>query len=118
MKNINKTTLVLLTGLLIFLTSVTVAFIPANASIISNNDSGYHHISETEINALLSLYSIDEEIPINNIIVKIFDKNDNLIFSDKVCQNLSECDERLNHLINQSDFLTEVDNTKIYILNQ
>ena len=118
MKNINKTTLVLLTGLLVFLTSITLSLPEANAGIVTNNDSRHDNISETEINALLKYYSLEDEIPIKNIVVKIYDMNDNLVFSDKVCQNLSECDERLNHLINQSDFLTEIDNTKIYVLNQ
>ena len=115
MKNIKTTTLVLLTGLMVLLTSVAIPTAKANAS---NTESIHYKISDTEISALLTYYSITDEVPLKNTTVKIFDKNDNLIFSDRVCPNLSECDERLNHFINQSDFLIEVDNTKIYILNQ
>ena len=115
MKNIKTTTLVLLTGLMVLLTSVTIPTAKAN---VSNTEPIHYNISDTEISTLLTYYSIADEVPLKNTTVKIFDKNDNLIFSDRVCQNLSECDERLNHFINQSDFLIEVDNTKIYILNQ
>jgi hypothetical protein len=89
-----------------------------SAGTIAGSSSLPYIVTQHEINALLSYYSLDRRIDINNIKIKIYGTNDELVYSAKVCQNVYECDERLNLLINQSDFVTEVDGTKIYILNQ
>ncbi len=104
-------------GLLVLFTSLTLATTKLSAGTLTGNHSLPYSISKIEIDKLLAFYSIEEDIKIENVKVKIFDKNDELIYSTQVCPSLNECDERLNQFINQSDFITEVDNTKIYILN-
>jgi len=119
MKLINKTSLSLITGFLVLLTTLALPVTKANAEILAGDNSLPFIITQAEINNLLQYYSLDEETPGSaTIIIEIFDKNDELIFSDNVCRKIYDCDERLNSLINQSDFITEIDNTKIYILNQ
>lgn len=75
-------------------------------------------ISEQESEALLTLYSLEEAVEVKNITVKIYNANDELIYSTEVCQRDFECDDRINRMINQSDFITEFDNTRIYYLGQ
>ncbi|GEM_PF-5145941 len=53
---------------------------------------------------------------IRDITLKFYDENFELVFSVTVCAQDYDCDERLNQLINQSDFITEVDQIRIYIL--
>jgi hypothetical protein len=91
----------------------------ANAGINSGYNDPSTTVTENEIADLLDYYSLDEEaVEIDNIYIKIYNGDENLIYSTKVCQKDYECDERLNNFINQSDFITEIDNTRIYILNQ
>ena len=118
MKPANRTSLSLLSGLLILLTSLAFSITTASAGITSGNSIMPSTITSEEISELLSLYRIDEEVKIENIEIKIFGQNDELVYSATVCHNIYECDERLNQFINQSDFITEVDGTKIYILKQ
>jgi len=114
---VNKTRS-LSTWLLVLLTTLSFSFTTVSAGNLSGSSLLPYTVTQHEINALLSYYSLDNRIEINNIKIKIFGKNDELVYSAKVCQNMYECDERLNLLLNQSDFITEVDDTKIYILNQ
>ena len=113
-----RTTRSLRTGLLVLLATLTLSFTTVSAGTISGSSSLPYIVTQHEINTLLSHYFIDNRIEIHNITIKIYGANDELVYSAKVCQNVYECDERLNLLINQSDFITEVDDTKIYILNQ
>ena len=113
-----RTSRSLTTRLLVLLTTLTFSFSLVSAGTITGSSSLPFTVTQHEINALLSQYSIDDKLEINNVKIKIYGNNDELIYSAKVCHNVYECDERLNLLINQSDFVTEVDDTKIYILNQ
>lgn len=118
MKLATKTPLRLLTGLLVLLATLAFTHSPASAG----NETGIYDplstVTELEIADLLSYYDIEEEVEVKNIQIKIYSISDNLVFSAEVCQKEYDCDERLNNFINQSDFITEVDNTRIYILNQ
>ena len=51
-------------------------------------------------------------------LIDLSDKQNELIFSTKVCQKDYDCDERINRMINESDFITEIGNTKIYYLEK
>lgn len=118
MKTAKKTSISLLTGLLVLIATVATSFNHASAGIPTGNSILPYSIPDQEYNDLLSFASIDKDVKIENIKIKIYTDNDELIYSSTVCQSTFNCDERLNQLINQSDFITEVDNTRIYILNQ
>jgi hypothetical protein len=118
MNTAKKTSLSLLTGLLVLIATLATPISNASASDSTGNSMLPYIITEQEINELLSFASIDNEVKIENVKIKIFGSNDDLVYSSKVCHSTFNCDERLNQLINQSDFITEVDNTRIYILNQ
>ena len=123
MKTAKKTSLSLLTGLLVLIATFASSFNNASAGIPTENSVlPYailpYTITDKEINELLSFASIDREVKIENIKIKIYGDNDDLVYSSNVCHNSYNCDDRLNQLINQSDFITEIDNTRIYILNQ
>lgn len=66
----------------------------------------------------MKLYKLSDETEVKNITVKIYDANDELIYSVEGCRNEIDCDERINQMINSSDFITEIDNTRIYYLDQ
>jgi len=114
---INLRSASLLLGLTVLLTSLSLKSTNASASNISGNHPIIFSISDSDIKNLLNFYDFEEETASENIMVKIYNKNDDLIYSTKVCPNLDECDDRLNQFINQSDFITEVDNIQIYILS-
>ena len=118
MKPATKTSFSLLTGLLVLLASLTFSNTNASAGITTGSSIQPYTVTGQEINALLSFYGLDNDTKIYNIKIKIFGMNDELIYSAQVCQGIYDCDERLNQMLNQSDFITEVDNTRIYILNQ
>ncbi len=118
MYTVVRTTRSLSLGLLVLLASLTFTSTSVSAGSLSGSSSLPFTVTQHEIDALLSYYSLDNSIKINNIKIKIYGDNDELVYSAKVCQFVYECDERLNLLINQSDFVTEIDGTKIYILNQ
>ena len=122
MKTAKKTSVSLLTGLLVLIATLATSFNSASAGIPTGSailpSILPYSITEHEINDLLLFASIDREVEIENIKIKIFGNNDDLVYSSIVCQSIYKCDERLNQLINQSDFITEVDNVRIYILNQ
>ena len=123
MKTAKKTSLSLLTGLLILIATLATSFNNASAGISTGNGIlPYsilpYSITEQEVNDLLTFASIDKEVKIENIKIKIYGDNDELIYSSNVCHGVYNCDDRLNQIINQSDFITEIDNTRIYILNQ
>jgi hypothetical protein len=90
----------------------------AGATITTGTSFLPYTVTDQEVAALLAHYNPDEKMEIKNIKIKFYDKNDELVYSAKVCQQALNCDERLNQLINQSDFITEVDDTRIYLLKQ
>ena len=118
MNTANKTSISLLTGLLVFLASLALPINNASAGMPTDNSILPYTVTEQEMNELLAFASIDEDNKIENIKIKIYGSNDELIYSAKVCHTVYNCDDRLNQLINQSDFITEVDNIRIYILSQ
>lgn len=74
-------------------------------------------ISSQEIENLLETYKVEEIAIADYKTVKIFDNNDNLVYSEKVYVCRFDEDARLLALLEQSDFLTEVNNVKIYKLD-
>jgi hypothetical protein len=123
MKTAKKTSVGLVTGFLVLIATLATSFNSASAGIATGSSilpysTLPYLITEQEVNDLLTFASIDREVEIENIKIKIFGNNDDLVYSSIVCQSIYKCDERLNQLINQSDFITEVDNVRIYILNQ
>jgi hypothetical protein len=118
MKTAKKTSLSLLTGLLVLLATLAFSINNASAGIATGISILPYTVTSQEINELLSYASIDEDVIVENVKIKIYGNNDDLVYSANVCHNAYKCDDRLNQLINQSDFITEVDNTRIYILNQ
>jgi hypothetical protein len=123
MNTAKKTSLSLFTGLLILIATLATSINNASAGNPTGNSLlPYsilpYSITDKEINELLSFASLDKEVEIENIKIKIYGNNDDLVYSSNVCHSTYKCDERLNQLINQSDFITEVDNVRIYVLNQ
>ena len=118
MNTAKKTTSRPLTGLLILLTTLALSFNIASAGIPIGSSLLPISVSEQEYNDLLAFSNVDEDVKIENIKIKIYGNDDDLVYSANVCHSAYNCDDRLNQLINQSDFITEVDNTRIYILNQ
>ena len=118
MNTAKKTSTRLLTGLLILLATLASSISNASAGIPTGSSILPYTVSEQDIKELLSFSSLKEDIKIENIKIKIYGNDDDLIYSADVCHSAYNCDDRLNQLINQSDFITEVDNTRIYILNQ
>ena len=118
MKTAKKKSLSLLTGLLVLLSSLAFSINNASAGIPTGISILAFTVTEQEFNELLSYASIDEDVSVEKIKIKIYGSNDDLIYSADVCHSAYKCDDRLNQLINQSDFITEVDNIRIYILNQ
>jgi hypothetical protein len=118
MKTTKNTSPGLVIWLLVLLTTLSFSIKAASASYLSKNSEPTSIASEKDIKDLLVFAQIDEDVEIVNIYIKIYDLNDELIYSDEVCHNEYNCDDRLNQLLNQSDFITEIDNIKIYILNQ
>jgi len=118
MKTAKKTSVGLLIGLLVLIATLATSFNSASAGISTGSSILPYSITEQEINDLLLFAGLDKEVEVENIKIKIFGNNDDLVYSSIVCQSIYKCDERLNQLINQSDFITEVDNVRIYILNQ
>jgi len=98
------------------------SMVPAFASVPNvtdpkdNLDSSVISIGELE--NLLSIYSIPHVKPSPVTFVKIFDTDDQLIFSTKISKAEFPKDLRLQRLLDQSYFLTEVDDTKLYILKK
>ncbi len=119
MKTAKKTISRLLSGIFVLLATLAFSIPTASAGNEAGTSEDLNKISEKEISTLLTAYDIfDENIKIQNITVKIYSTDDNLVYSAEVCQQEFDCDKRLNFLINQSDFLTEIDNTRIYMLNK
>ena len=108
----------LLLGLTVLFATLALPFSTASAGDTAGEEILPTTVSEQEVEALIKLYGWEEEVEVGNITVKIYDTNDNLIYSVKACQNALECDERINQIINASDFITEIDNTRIYYLDQ
>lgn len=109
----------LVLGLSVLLATLATPTYAAGAGLLTSEDVLPTTVSEDESEALLKEYKLDELVEsIDNITVKIYNNNDDLIFSTEVCQRDFECDDRINRMINQSDFITEVDNTRIYYLDQ
>ena len=118
MKFHNKTPRSLRAGILVLLISFAFSITNTQAGIVSDSASVPFTVTAQEISALLTQYRLEDEIKIKHIQINIFNKKDELIYSEKVCFKTFESDKKLNHRINQSDFITEIDNTRIYITNQ
>jgi hypothetical protein len=118
MKSTKKTSRGLVPWLLVLLTALSFSIKAVSASYSDRNSETTSIVTEKDINDLLAFAKIDDDIVIQNINIKIYDLNDELIYAAEVCYNEYNCDDRLNQLLNQSDFITEIDNTKIYILSQ
>ena len=73
-------------------------------------------ISQKEINDLLEIYKPEVIEPKTVINIKIYDQFNQLMYSDEVAVNQVPGDIRLNALLDKSDFLMDLDNTKIYKL--
>ena len=105
-------------GLSIFITSLVPSMVMAGPG--SNDDKKnvtVEGISSQEIENLLETYKVEEIAIADYKTVKIFDNNDNLVYSEKVYVCRFDEDARLLALLEQSDFLTEVNNVKIYKLD-
>lgn len=120
MNHAKKTLASLTLGLTVLLATLATPFYTASAGDPTGKEILPNTITERESEALLTLYSLEDvaEVEAANIKVKIYNTDDELIFSTEVCQRDFECDDRINRMINQSDFITEVDNTRIYYLDQ
>lgn len=113
-----KTFGALFSGLFVLLATLALPFNIASAGELTGNSIHPANVSELETKALLEIYGLEDEVEVNNITIKIYNADDNLIYSTEVCQKDYDCDDRLINFINQSDFITEVDNTRIYYLDQ
>lgn len=116
MKTTNRTTKGLLIGIIVFLAAVAAPNLAANANPILSNAIYKYMPTEAEISELLAYYGVEELQMAQFVKVQVFNNHLDLVYSDTMCQNDYECDKRLNILLNQSDFITEIDNKKIYML--
>ena len=73
-------------------------------------------ITQEEIDNLLEIYKPPVPPSHTHLNVKIYNEHDHLIYSDKVELSKIDTDLRLSALLNGSDYITEIDNTKIYKL--
>ena len=73
-------------------------------------------ISENEIQSLLEFYQVETPMPATLKTVKVFDANDVLVYSEDVSNGRFDTDPRLKAMLNQSDYLTEVNDVKYYKL--
>jgi len=124
MKRLNNITPAFLLATALLLVAFTLPGI-ASTTNTNSSDSIYTHdkakhqtITQQEANSMLAYYAIGNQVKIKHYKVKIYSSNNELVYSASVCKHDFECDERLNLLINQSDFITEVDDTRIYFLRQ
>jgi len=118
MNHAKKTFNSLFIGLTVLLATLVLPVSDASAGNTTGNTILPEALSEEESQTLLEIYSLDEEVVVEQLTIKIYDSNDELIYSAKVCPMEYDCDERLNRMINDSDFITEVDDTRIYYLAQ
>ena len=79
-------------------------------------DSTLITISEDEIQLLLETYKVEASDISTYKTVKVFDENDALVYSEDVDNARFDSDLRLKALLNQSDYLTEVNDVKYYKL--
>ena len=119
MNHAKRTLASLILGLTVLLATLATPIYAASAGTTTGEKVLPTTVSEEESESLLKEYQLEDMVETsNNITVKIYNNNDDLIFSTKVCQRDFECDDRINRMINQSDFITEVDKTRIYYLDQ
>lgn len=118
MKTATKLLRSLLIGLFVLLATLAFNFNYASAGTPTGSPDTTYRISEQEISSLLNYYTLDDEWEVKNIALKFYTQNAELVFSAQGCLKELDCDERINHLVNQSDFITEVDNTRIYFITQ
>lgn len=116
MNHAKKTLSVFITVLTVLLATLATPFYTASAGNPAGEKVLPTTLSEEESASLIKLYQLSDEVEVKNITVKIYNNNDELIYSVEVCKNDFECDERINQIINNSDFITEIDNTRIYYL--
>ena len=118
MNHAKRTFSSLLIGLTVLFATLAMPFYAASAGEPVGKEILPNTVSEQEAEELIKLYELVNEVEVKNITVKIYNNNDELIYSVEVCKNDFECDERINQIVNDSDFVTEVDNTRIYYLDQ
>ena len=118
MNHTRKTISNLFLGLTVLLATFAIPITGATAGEPTGNSIQPINISEEDSDALLEYYRLEGEVEVENITIKIYNNNDELIYSTEVCQKEYDCDERLIRMINDSDFITEIDNTRIYFLDQ
>ena len=116
MKTANRKLKGLLLGVIVFLVSATIPNLTANANPILGKSLFSYMPTESEISELLAHYGVEEFQMAQFIKVQVFNNNLDVIYTETMCQDDYECDKKLNLLLNQSDFITEVDNKKIYML--
>lgn len=117
MNHAKKTRFSLMLGLTVLLATLAAPIYAVSAGNPTGEKILPATVSEDETQALIELYGLEDEVEVKNITVKIYNNNDELIYSVEACLNDLECDERINHLINDSNFITEIDNTRIYYLD-
>ena len=118
MNHAKRTISSLILGLTVLLATLATPLLAASAGNPTGEEILPNTLSEQEAAALIKLYDVEDEVEVPNITVKIYNNNDELIYSIELCQNDFECDERVNQMVNNSDFVTEVDNTRIYYLDE
>ena len=107
------------TALLLGLGVLTTAISPAIAAVNMDPENGkikVATITQEEIDNLLEIYKPQVQSSHTHLNVKIYNEHDHLIYSDKVELSKIDTDLRLSALLNGSDYITEIDNTKIYKL--
>ncbi len=121
MKTSNKPRTLFATGLLVALLMVVPAVSRAGTCGDPQRTAGNSQatITDDKDQDLATPYPVFAEdlVLVKNITIQFYDTNLELVYSDTVCPQDYDCDERLNQLINQSDFITEVDGTMIFILH-
>ena len=116
MKSLHKISFSLILSFFVLLATVAFPIKNANAETIIDGAILSNMFTEEEINELLAHYPIENEVEILRVKIKIYNNNHELVYSTTVCSKEYDCNERLNLFISQSDFVTEVDNIRIYFL--
>lgn len=115
MKALIKKQVAALLGIGVLALSLSPGLVAKNTDPGTEENKEYK-ISQKEINDLLEIYKPEVIEPNTVINIKIYDQFDQLMYSDKVAVNQVPGDIRLNALLDKSDFLMDLDNTKIYKL--
>jgi hypothetical protein len=117
MKSILKKTGATILGLSFLLVSTNPLAAAEGIGNDNNKDSiAIEGISENEIQSLLEFYQVETPTLASLKTVKVFDANDVLVYSEDVSNSRFDTDVRLKAMLNQSDYLTEVNDVKYYKL--